>query len=132
MDANIKLLIGKTIKSIVVAEDNREVRFYCTDESSYLMYHSQDCCEDVWLDDVIGDDLQSLVGSEIQIAEVRTNNDPEIKPKKEDAYIDSVTWTFYELGSHSGRVTLRWCGTSNGYYSEEVDFVQTKTPTESN
>lgn len=128
---NIKELIGKTIKDINVSSDNREVTFYCTDGSAYQMYHSQYCCEDVWLDDVIGDNLQSLLGSEIQIAEVRTNNDPGIKPKKEDAYIDSVIWTFYELGSHSGRVTLRWCGTSNGYYSVDVDFVKIKEPTDS-
>lgn len=125
---NIKTLIGKTLKSVDVASDNSEVIFTCSDGSAYKMFHSQDCCEEVWLDDVIGDDLQSLVGSEILIAEVRTNNDESTKPKKEDAYIGSVTWTFYELGSHGGRVTLRWCGTSNGYYSEDVDFIQIQGP----
>lgn len=125
---NIKELIGKTLKSVEVSSDSKEVVFTCTDGSAYKMFHSQDCCEEVWLDDVIGDELQSLVGSEILLADVRTNNDENLKSKKENYYIDSATWTFYELGSHGGRVTLRWCGTSNGYYSEDVDFVRIKAP----
>lgn len=72
--------------------------------------HRQDCCEDVWLADVTGD-LQDLVGHPILVADERTNSD-----NPENA--ESSTWTFLTLRGIGGTVDLRWCGVSNGYYSE--------------
>lgn len=118
-DIDVSVLKGKVLKNITNNDD--ELLFETKDGRTFKMYHSQSCCESVYLEDVCGD-LKDLIGSKIIQAECETNSD---KPKEDDRYTpDSFTWTFYKLATIKGTVTLRWYGSSNGYYSESVDFVE--------
>ena len=90
--------------------------------------HEQDCCEDVHIDEVIGD-WNDLIGTPIFLAEVVSNwEDPRAAKNEDDddywSLPDSLTWTFYKLSTMKGSVTIRWYGTSNGYYSEEVSICR--------
>ena len=117
MYATISDLIGNKLKSVVVSEDDTEIIFTCEDGRQFRMYHEQDCCECVYVESITGN-LEDLVGSCILLATDRTNRNE----NDEDCCDESITWTFYDIATAKGHVSIRWYGASNGYYSEDVDF----------
>lgn len=75
----------------------------------------------------IAGDMQDLVGTPILMAEevIHKNENPGGVKELDSPYVDdSFTWTFYKLATIKGSVTIRWFGTSNGYYSEQVEFIR--------
>ena len=119
-------LLGKVIKSITGDIDCDEIIIITTDGSKYVMQHQQDCCEQVHIDDIVGD-FKDLIGYPITLAEESSDRD---NPKYidygdgEKSYDDSNTWTFYKLATVKGYVDIKWYGSSNGYYSESVDLYK--------
>jgi len=77
------------------------------------MYHEQDCCESVSIDDINGD-LDDIMNSPILLAE-------EVINSGENEW-GTETWTFYKLSTIKGTVVIKWYGESNGYYSETVYY----------
>lgn len=115
---DISILKGKTLRHIS-NPDSSNIVFHVSSDEAYIMHHQQDCCETVEIEDICGN-LECLIGNPILIAEQRCST-------QVDLYQDpSHTWTFYELATIQGSVTIRWHGTSNGYYSESVDFERIK------
>ena len=117
-ELNVNVLEGKTLKDIKVKR-NEEIIFTVDDGTKYKMFHDQCCCEHVYIEDICGD-IENLIGSPIVMAEEVSNYDI----GKLDKWDDSYTWTFYKFATIKGYVTIRWYGTSNGWYSEKVDFIE--------
>lgn len=116
-------LVGKTIARIEGMKKNSErIVIDTADGDHYVMYHVQDCCESVSVDDVIGDPAD-LIGSPILMADEAVNPPAATCPPANSSD-ESHTWTFYRLATVRGYVTIRWYGGSNGYHSERVDFVK--------
>lgn len=120
-DVDLSVLVGLTLASVTVTEAKDRIDFRTTDGRAFAMFHDQDCCESVSIEDIVGD-LADLVGEPILVAEEATSDkNPEGVTKE---YQDCFTWTFYKFATRKGYVDIRWYGESNGYYSESVDFVE--------
>lgn len=130
---NFSELVGKTLKSVNVEE--YEILFETIDGEKYRMCHYQDCCEFVYVEDICGD-ITDILGSPVLVAEEVIHsgygdkpsdgyNNPHAAPQGWEPageYSESWTWTFYKIDTAKGGITIRWCGGSNGYYSESVYF----------
>lgn len=105
-------VIGKRIIHVNGLKENSErVRIYFEDGSKLEMYHEQDCCESVYLLDFDND------VSVLKFAKLLSIEEAVEDGNSRDG---SSTWTFYKLTTDKGRMTMRWYGESNGYYSENV------------
>lgn len=112
----INVLIGETFTNIKV--NTCTIEFF-TDKYKYVMYPDEEnSCNDVdvELEDITGN-INDLIGAPIITATVTTDS---YEDCRDEEYDESWTWTFYNIATQKGHVTLRWYGRSNGYYSEEV------------
>ena len=113
-------LDGQILTDIKIINDD-VIMFKTSTGTNYKMWHVADCCECVTIDEIIGD-LSDLLNTPILLAEIATSSDT--LPGFEHRDNEHFTWTFYKLSSIRGSVTIRWYGSSNGYYSEAVSFSE--------
>ena len=100
-----------TITAVVYKESDESLLIHLNTHVLEMLHH-QDCCETVYLADVVGS-FEDLIGYpllEVSESTVNTNS--------EDM---SSTATYYNFNTVKASVQLRWIGESNGYYSETVD-----------
>lgn len=86
----VGMILGKTLKSVVVNGDS-SIIFLTTEGEKFLMYHEQECCEHVYIEDIAGD-TEDLVGSPILVAREDTDRDIPLRD-----YEESCTLTFYNI-----------------------------------
>lgn len=112
----LKDLVGKTLVEVRGAVKGSElVSLFFDDKTRVDFYHSQDCCESVSVEDVVGD-IADLIGRPLGLCEEVVTRD------RDNDYDESSTATWYKFVTNEGAVTIRWYGTSNGYYSESVNY----------
>ncbi len=110
-------LVGEVITEVSgLAVGSDRVEFKTLSGKTFMMYHYQDCCESVDINEIIGD-VDFILNT--PILQAREDSEDATGPE----VYDSGTWTFYTIGTIKGYLTLRWLGVSNGYYSERVSFA---------
>jgi hypothetical protein len=116
-------LLGKTLTKIEGKKGGEEIVFFTSDGQVYRLWHEEDCSESVAVEDICGD-LNDLIGSPITRASEDCNEQDVNPPGLEADPLpgDTFTWTFYNIATAKGHVTIRWYGSSNGFYSEKVSF----------
>lgn len=132
-ERNVSALLGETLAEVSGMEPGSEaVTFVTASGRTFRMYHDQDCCESVSVNEIIGN-VADLIGSPLTMAEEVSNEGfanpwDSVEPDEygyRSGVPESFTWTFYRFATVKGYVTLRWLGESNGYYSESVSFMET-------
>lgn len=111
---DISVLVGQTIIGILFNDKTRqsadEIIFttltpYNTIKK-YMLFHRQDCCEDVVYHSHFGDDPEKLIGSVIiHAAHDETHTWPVDVPK--DRFYNSFTWTYIRIDAKCASTTLR-------------------------
>ncbi len=131
----IERMRGLTFREITgMHKHSDRVSFVSTEGRRFDFFHSPECCESVQVEDVAGD-VRDLLDAPLVMAEVERCGDqdppervqafnlkmeqlfPGEQPYKDDAW----AWTFYKFGTVKGYVTVRWLGSSNGWYGVDVE-----------
>jgi hypothetical protein len=117
---NIESMLGKIFSKVTTDEgqDSDELSFHTSEGEVYTFKHHQDCCENVYIESIVGE-LPNLIGSPLLVAEESTED-----VEGEECEM----WTFYKFATVKGWVDVRWNGSSNGYYSVGVSLDHYKGP----
>ena len=125
MIENFSDLVGQSLASVTLAANAETVLFTLTDGQQFELYHDQDCCEGVRVEEFDGTHVDGVFTDLVGLVLLATAESNETY-QPERSYDDSHTWTFYRISTIKGTVVLRWLGESNGYYSEGVSFRQVR------
>lgn len=120
LDFNYLITQKALCTNISGMEENSDVItmvFECFYNRKFVVsfFHDQDCCEDVSVDEVHGD-VEDLLNTPLLSYEESSSDEPPLGCEP----VECDTWTFYTFRTIKGTVTVRWFGTSNGYYSTDV------------
>lgn len=116
----IESMLGKVIGTVTGKTGGDQLVFLTKDGNErFTFLHRQDCCESVTIEDINGEFDDLTTGDPLLVAEVSSSQAP---TGEEPEYTESFTWTFYRFATQRGFLVVRWFGTSNGYYGEEVEM----------
>ena len=116
----IKELIGEVLTHIDTDEENNEIMLTTKSGRIIKIFHYQNCCEYVSIEDTDGN-WHDLIGKVI----IEATHDEFEKGEPEPEYPDySWTRTSLKFVVDDATVISKWIGSSNGYYSETVDIQE--------
>lgn len=122
----LEQMLGKTMTRVVRSrglESEESIEFTADNGWRWRMHHDPSEYARVFIDDIVGD-LSDLEGSPIVAEEAFSSESSHSRLPPQAVDDESYTWTFYKFATGKGYVTIRWYGTSNGYYSERARIIR--------
>lgn len=123
MELPFSTLAGLVLEKFEVSHDKDRINIVASGRK-FTMFHEQDCCESVVVDDIQGNIERALSETIIDATEYSRPPSNDLPNIKEECGDESCTWTFYTIRTQSETIVIRWYGSSNGYYSESVSFFE--------
>ena len=108
MPNNLHSMVGCTLTNIEGREGSFEMVFRASNGASFHFFGYENAHTRV--EEIVGDTYDLL-------------HTPLLRAYESTAPWAGGTSTFYHFSTIKGTVTIRWLGESNGYYSEEVQFI---------
>jgi hypothetical protein len=102
-------LVGKTVSSLFVSENEQELRFE-TDDGDVGVWAEGDCCSESWFADITGFD--ALIGSKVVSVEIVDM--PDIEDDRSRQEFDQAYG--YKITTEKGICDIVFRNSSNGYY----------------
>src|SRR5262245_30241950 len=104
-DPKFSDIVGMTLVAVRgLSQYSDEVIFEMADGRKFKMLHHQSCCESVQLEDFEFD--ANMLGKVITLANEETSSEWDGSTEE----YESATWTFYNLSTTGGTLSMRWLG----------------------
>jgi len=119
---NFSELLGKTLLDIkIIQNDNQQEIHFIVEDGKYIMM--KDPNQDIRIKEIVGN-LDDLIGSPI----IKTDRSFSTGVIEWSEFWGISIWTFYELATKKGEVSIMWFGKYDENYSEYLDlyFVPNK------
>jgi hypothetical protein len=114
---NIDLLLGRTVRQILMEPGEERMRFVCADGDHLDFVTNADCCSETWFADIVG--VEALLGAPILLAEhveLPDPNDDRTRQEFDSAY-------GFRLFTAKGCCDFVYRNSSNGYYGGDCDLL---------
>jgi hypothetical protein len=116
---NLGSCVGRTVRSAKIKNANALYLTF-TDGLNVVLRHERNCCEQVDILDQWGD-VEDIVGGQVVTFEARTRGYKPSKRSRGKTPRAEKNYTFYEVRTTRGDLTLRWGHTNdNTHYGEEI------------
>ena len=117
-------LIGQTIKSIEVNDDESILAFRLSDGEVIAYITEGDCCSETWFADIVG--VSALIGGTVKSVDTvdldtYNVNDGRTRQEKDEAYGVKLT-------TDRGYASIVYRNSSNGYYGGDVSLYTNALP----
>lgn len=103
-------MVGKVFSKIEMDRHQEFIIFSFEDGSVFKMGHNQECCEKVYLEDIVGD-ITKMIGQTVISASHTSDGD------LSDDGVTVIEYNFYTIQGNLDSITLRWYGETNSCYS---------------